>query len=266
MLEVFIISALGYPDSVVMYDGKRICVDCAYLYRYNPKDTLFKKYCKMSKEKLERSKKAVVCKGLVSSKVPHNPPPPKRPYEWKCVYGKCEYLSYTYDFTPPDTFVKRYGDGEVILVKNPLDTTLRATITTIKSEVMKQIDLDLKEGNIKAVFFYVRLGNEPTNYQLEEGQSSPLWLWLFIPAWDIYEEEKAKADYQIFPELDITPYLFIKTCPPDSLTSWCKIEADPSTEDSPSGIEGFWRTIGKVFMALGPHNEVVVYISPFYGR
>ncbi len=261
---------LGYPDYVVKYDEKSgiIRIDCAALWRINREDTLFKKYCDRPGADsiyaharrhviMTRTRKPPMRKATIPEPPPdvewyRYPLDGELPFEFKVISTK--YIPDT-----PTTYKQMYGDGDVFVVKNPNDTSVRVHIVWMRIGELDSLVREYWYGDVEEIFFFVKfhppleIPPKDARGEIERGLIRLFFLMPDLPLLDTLPPEvRDYSDVRI---------LFSQFCK-DTLSCELKI----GRYSKGGHIDKIRKPTAAVDFFLAPDDSVVVYVSPIYGR
>ncbi len=268
---VVLLFDLGYPDHVVRYyENSGMWINCSALWRMNREDTLFKKYCDES-DTVGASSVFVPTRPRSNVPPPPKPPPGVEWYQYPDFQARREIpfefrvLSTKYIPDTPTTYKQMYGDGDVFVIKNPHDTSVYVSLVWMRVDELEPLIREYWYGDVKEIFFSVKI-QPPLKFPEDkrrrvEIDSALIRLVFYLPDLPRIDSLLSMGD-QVWIDFQ-TPLRMIRLfrCM-DS--SGCAMRV---THDVRTGhIDGVMKPTASVGFILAPHDSVVVYVSPIYGR
>ncbi len=278
---IYLLSALGYPDSVVRYieNGalRMICINCTNLYFYNKEDSLYKRHCAGFEEQYKKrigSKR--VCIQIIGKEAVGEPSEETSP-DWHChveIYtigsnwrhDLCKKISNENIFTYIEDYKKVYLPATVMLVMNPTNSIARAIISSYGP-----INHILREDYVThrvmdKLMFYIKIDKVPNikGYYSGRSPSSTIMMFLDFPHPSMIGEDAVDNIGSIGLSL-------IRKCEFNEAVNGCGIEGGWSDifSGSPNLRQvpwGFSVPAAGVMFEIPPHDTVKIYISPLYGK
>ncbi len=189
------------------------------------------------------------------------PPPGVEWYQFPSV-GELPFelkvLATKYIPDTPTTYKRMCGDGDVLVVKNPNDTSVYVGLEWKRVEELDPLVMEYWYGDIEEIFFSVRI--QPPLKPLQEKKNGRIVLYFYMPDLlliDSLPPEVVRYDHQ-----RLLRMVKRTAC---SSNSYCEIRAR-FVRGGAGYIDGATKPTAAVDFFLAPHDSVVVYVSPIYGR
>ena len=178
------------------------------------------------------------------------------PFEFRVLSTK--YISDT-----PADYKYICGDGDVFVIKNPQDTSVYVILRWYRIKELEPLVREYWYGDIEEIFFSVEI-RPPLRFPEDKGKriemdKARIKMFFYLPDLPLIDS-LSRAVGWLDPQF-LLRMIRLSRCRDGSA---CSIRI---TRDDRSGhVDGATKPMAYVEFFLAPHDSVVVYVSPIYGR